>query len=889
MRRPKQTDAVITTTDDISKNSGPCASGNGAAKGLTGDILKAKAANGAEQSSQAKRGLFDTNLKPNEAAIRQHLELIAAPARRTHPDALIEIAYDSGAYGEKNHVTNATLFGLEEIDKAVAFVVEANAKGRRNVYVGVTLKKPDTPRAQRTNDDDCYVATCMAAEADKDVSAVHARISKMGVEVGARVVTGHVPELREHIWTQLAEPCADLAAFGRGFKSFAAHIGADTGATGMGRVLRLAGTLSYPPGKKRDKGYIVELTTLTIDKKANPTPLDAFLNLDPLDAAEKPHEPRQAAGRVIGPPTPTGKFMTDVNATAMWNLPMWVPKLFGQDARPCSHAEDGYRISSEALCRDLEEDLSINAKGIKDFGVADQGDPREGKRTPIDVVMEWSELYGRTLDDGRPPNTPELAARWLCERLGIDVDIFKQWLRQHWVSKQHEGLGREVVEQDGVLIDKETGEVIMSAPREKEPDAPSPVADYVAAILSRPGLVRDIADHILSRSRRPQPALAVVAALLCVGTAAGRQMRTPTDATLNLYQLLVGPTGCGKDTPQKATDALFDAAGLGKAMVHNNTFKSDVSIYSHAYGHPVSVAIVDEFGDIVKATNARNAPSSSLGVMTTLRIFWDGKTVSAPKALSRPPMTLREPCLSLLCASTEEQFYSSVGNAEVLNGFLNRFLIAYAGKAPRSRPSGRVGDVPKELAQRLRQIADLPGGDRPWRYREKLTEESPALPSKTVEWADASVEEAWEAYEDECVDKQETNPRRAQLGPRCAHNCIKIATILAIGDNPHDPAVTMEHFEIGKALVEDSLRRMMKGYAEHETETPETRLRDKIIERIREAGGIIAKRQLVRHVQVRMTSFNDVIEMLVESGRLEALTKKPKGGGHDAIHYRLLD
>ena len=40
------------------------------------------------------------------------------------------------------------------------------------------------------------------------------------------------------------------------------------------------------------------------------------------------------------------------------------------------------------LGRDLEEDLSISPSGVKDFGVHDLDDPRQGKRTPVDLVME---------------------------------------------------------------------------------------------------------------------------------------------------------------------------------------------------------------------------------------------------------------------------------------------------------------------------------------------------------------------------------------------------------------------------------------------------------------------------------------------------------------------
>jgi hypothetical protein len=52
-------------------------------------------------------------------------------------------------------------------------------------------------------------------------------------------------------------------------------------------------------------------------------------------------------------------------------------------------------VSSRALGRNLEEDLSIAPNGIRDWGVADMGDSRGGARTPIDLVIAHGGGRGR--------------------------------------------------------------------------------------------------------------------------------------------------------------------------------------------------------------------------------------------------------------------------------------------------------------------------------------------------------------------------------------------------------------------------------------------------------------------------------------------------------------
>jgi hypothetical protein len=75
-----------------------------------------------------------------------------------------------------------------------------------------------------------------------------------------------------------------------------------------------------------------------------------------------------------------------LNERALEHLDRWVTKLFPTAKRA---KKGGYRVASADLGRGREEDLSFTPQGIKYFGDHDMGDPRHGRRTPIDVVMEW--------------------------------------------------------------------------------------------------------------------------------------------------------------------------------------------------------------------------------------------------------------------------------------------------------------------------------------------------------------------------------------------------------------------------------------------------------------------------------------------------------------------
>jgi hypothetical protein len=127
--------------------------------------------------------------------------------------------------------------------------------------------------------------------------------------------------------------------------------------------------------------------------------------LPDFDFGPPAHRATKPSGRGIGiGDEPPSKYRK-INDRAMANFPKWVPALFGKKATKTG--EGGYRVSSKALGRDLQEDLSIAPEGIVDFGIADMGDPREGRRPPLDVIIEYGGL-GLDLNG---------AFRWLSEKL----------------------------------------------------------------------------------------------------------------------------------------------------------------------------------------------------------------------------------------------------------------------------------------------------------------------------------------------------------------------------------------------------------------------------------------------------------------------------------------
>lgn len=103
-----------------------------------------------------------------------------------------------------------------------------------------------------------------------------------------------------------------------------------------------------------------------------------------------------------------------LNEYAMRNVKSWVPHFF-----PAAREyKEGYRVMSADIGQTFEEDLTIHPwpMGIKYFGVADQGESTEGRRTPIGVIAEYS-LF--TTDKS-------LAAHKLANLLNFPINEFAE-------------------------------------------------------------------------------------------------------------------------------------------------------------------------------------------------------------------------------------------------------------------------------------------------------------------------------------------------------------------------------------------------------------------------------------------------------------------------------
>jgi hypothetical protein len=181
--------------------------------------------------------------------------------------------------------TNAARFKLKDLDKAVEHA-EAMNKAKANIYMCINaidpIKAEDIPAGKAAKDTDILAAFYCFADADTK-GAMENIMSFAGPKFTMSVKTGTKPFSRGHAYWELEEPCKNMDAWKEVQKSIAASLQTDAAVINPSRIMRVAGTVSWPNKKKQDKGYVPELVTMRTEftNDRDPQPFERLMRAFP--------------------------------------------------------------------------------------------------------------------------------------------------------------------------------------------------------------------------------------------------------------------------------------------------------------------------------------------------------------------------------------------------------------------------------------------------------------------------------------------------------------------------------------------------------------------------------------------------------------------------------
>jgi hypothetical protein len=138
---------------------------------------------------------------------------------------------------------------------------------------------------------------------------------------------------------------------------------------------------------------------------------------------------------------------------------------------------------------------------------------------------------------------------------------------------------------------------------------------------------------------------------------------------LNIYLVMVAPTGFGKDRPLTAPGIISGSFGdAGQRLIGPTNLTGDSAIERALRISPCLLMPMDEFGLILQGATSRNAPPWTQTISRALLELhsrsepdasWKAKLTADSKSETRP---IEQPTLSILGASTPEEFYDGLNH-----------------------------------------------------------------------------------------------------------------------------------------------------------------------------------------------------------------------------------
>lgn len=200
--------------------------------------------------------LNQQRLPADRAEIRRDLTFMT----RRWGELPVPVRFEIRAFKEGSSPQVAT-FKPDWMDDAVEWAANMAALGY-NCYAVRNPIRDDVIGSAK--DTDIVAAFFLWADCDDSVATDNIRRFD-GPPYTAIIRTGKTPSPRVHIYWELAEPCTDMAAWRDMQQRIAQHFQSDPAVINPSRIMRIAGTPTFPDSKKQARGYVSEMTALRTD------------------------------------------------------------------------------------------------------------------------------------------------------------------------------------------------------------------------------------------------------------------------------------------------------------------------------------------------------------------------------------------------------------------------------------------------------------------------------------------------------------------------------------------------------------------------------------------------------------------------------------------------
>lgn len=318
-----------------------------------------------------------------------------------------------------------------------------------------------------------------------------------------------------------------------------------------------------------------------------------------------------------------------------------------------------------------------------------------------------------------------------------------------------------------------------------------------------PGLIGEIATYVYTAATRPVPEVAIAAALTLIAGLVGRHYNI-SGTGLNLYMILLAPTGSGKEGASSGINSLIHSirqiVPCIDQFVGPGDFASGQGLIKTLADRPSIYSLVGEFGiRMQQLASPRASSAEKMLQRALLNLFSKSGWHQSESGLAysdrdKNTPTLFAPALSILGDSTPETYFAALDENLVMSGLLPRFChIEYRGIRP---PRNKVTAFVAPNTGLVNRLADLAS-------TVVQMQANSACQDVGIDDAALGLLDNFDAYADEQINAH--GEVYKQLWNRAHLKALRLSALLAVGCNHITPVVTAELAQWAIAFVKQDV------------------------------------------------------------------------------------
>ncbi len=303
-----------------------------------------------------------------------------------------------------------------------------------------------------------------------------------------------------------------------------------------------------------------------------------------------------------------------------------------------------------------------------------------------------------------------------------------------------------------------------------------------------PGIIGEMACYFYSSAIRPVPEVALAAAIALTAGVVGRSYNI-SGSGLNQYIILLAKTGSGKEGALSGIENLITAIRpqipMADQFLGPAAFASGQALVKVLNDRPCFVSVLGEFGLTLQQLSDHRANSAQIMLRKVLldlyaKSGWNRTLRSSVYSdTEKNTKIIQAPNVTILGESTPETFFDGLDVSHIAEGLIPRFsVLQYNGDRP-ARNRGANIAPPIELAQRFTDLIAIALTTTNNHTCCPVAIDAQGL--KTLDDFDAEADAIMNATKYEA---------ETQLWNRAHLKALKLAALLAVGVNPHQPTIT---------------------------------------------------------------------------------------------------